>query len=206
MEYRPDNYYLIRNVVTGEGTYFQATEALSYGHNVILYGHLIPWETRIYRGRFEHQGRPNVIPLPSMERGIESLQALAMCLTATGGDTNQGAMPFGKVRIAALPSGHDFSTGPYKRPVPGYPEEPVYAPEREVANMWGGTPYKEASCSVCRGWGRPCQGHTPNRDGLIRFAQKALDLFDNTLVTGRIPRVFLWEYRSWLNKRQAVNG
>lgn len=203
VEYRVNQYYLVRNVVTGEGTYLRCDEALSYGHNTILYGQLIPWEIRIYRGHFEYKGRPTVIPIPGMNRGKASLKALAMCIAATGGDTNQGAMPFGKVRLAQLPPWYDLQSAPYKQPHPEYPEEPVYAPDREVANMWKGTPYKEANCTMCRGWGYPCQGHTVNRDGLVRFARKALDLYDEVLRTGHIPVAFFWEYKEHLRRLMA---
>ena len=202
MDYRVGNLYLVRNVVTGEGTYFECSEVLRPGVNTLMYGHLIPWEIRVYRGRFEYQGRPNVIPLPGMTQGERSLQALTMCIAATGGDTNQGAMPFGKVRLAPVPPWADLQAQPYKRPHPEYPEEPAYGSDREVAAMWGGTPYKEANCRVCRGWGGPCQGHTPNRDGMVNYALKALELYDEVLRSGHIPLSFLHQYRDHLARRQ----
>lgn len=203
MDYRVGAYYLIRNCVTGEGTYFEAAEVLSHGHNTIMYGHLIPWEFRIYRGHFEMKGRPTVIPIPGMNQGLQSLQALAMCLAATEGDTNRGQMPFGKVRIARIPPWYDLSGAPFKRPHPEYPEEPVYAPNRELGNMWGGTPFKEANCPMCQGWGSPCQGHTLNRDGQVRFAIKCLELYDEVLRTGHIPLGFLHEKRTYRARRMA---
>lgn len=202
MDYREGARYLLRNVVTGEGTYFDAEEVLFHRHNTIMYGRLMPWEIHIYRGHFEQRGRPTVIPIPGMNHGRESLMALAMCIAATGGDTNDGAMPFGKHRLAPIPPWVDVGATPYKRPHSDYPEEPVYTYDRETAAMWGGTPFKESNCLVCRGWGGSCQGHTPNRDGLVRAAILALDLFDDVLRQGHIPQDFVNKRQAYLLKRE----
>ena len=205
VDYRVGSRYLIRNVVTGEGTYFDAEEVLSHGHNTIMYGRLVPWEIYIYKGRSEMRGRPTVIPIPGMDYGQRSLNALIMCLKATDADLSGPGLiqSYGKVRIAPVPPWIDVSDAPYKRPHPEYPEEPVYATGREIGAMWGGTPFKESNCQMCRGWGGPtCQGHTPNRDGLVRSAIKALDLFDDVLRLGHVPQSFLHEQRAWLMRRE----
>lgn len=207
MNYAVGKLYLIRNWVTGEGPYFIVREVLQYKAHQIIYGDLTGHNTRIWRGAQEHKGRPTVFPSPNLVTGPgagrNALAALMMCIEHTGGDAGTGR-PFGQVRISALPAGADIQQRPYKQLLSGVVEEPVYAAGRDVANMWGGQPFL-TDCQVCGGWGGPtCQGHNPNRDGQVRFAQKLLDLYADVLRLEHLPRWYINERAAYLNKQAAA--
>lgn len=195
MDYIVGRLYLIRNVATGEGTYCEPHEILDYKGRRILYGEVRSHRVSVQGAIRDRPGRPVAFPLVD-PRGKVEAAALAMCIAETGGDDGTGR-PFGQLRISPLPDGMDARTHQVKLLTPGYTEEePVYATSKQLANAWRGTPFKEADCSVCAGWGGPtCQGHAVNRDGLVAYCGRLIDLYNDVVRLERLPVWFLWQRR-----------
>lgn len=193
LTYRLGQLYLIRNFVTNAGTYFEPREILPYQGHTILFGEVGAYQIRIYRGDQEYVGKPVSFPQLNLERsGKLGLAAMAMLIKETGGDEGTGRL-FGQWRVSELRPGHDAQVGPVKGV--DIEEEPLFSTGKQCGEMWGGTPYKE-------GW----TGRTVNRDGLIRAAQRLVDLFEEALKWGRLPGWFRDQRRAYLNKLNAGNG
>ena len=194
ISYRLGQIYLIRNYVTQAGTYFEPREILPYQGHTILFGEVGAYQIRIYRGGQEYVGKPVAFPQLNLERsGRLGLAVMAMLIKETGGDEGTGR-PFGQWRLSELRPGHDAQVQAVKGVI-GLEEEPLFSTGKQCGEMWGGMPYKE-------GW----TGRTVNRDGLIRAAQRLVDLFEETLKLGRLPVWYRDQKRAYLNRLNAGNG
>lgn len=194
INYRVGHLYLIRNFVTRAGAYFEPLEMLGYQGHTILFGEVRPYQVRTYRGPLESVGKPVAFPQLNLERtGKLGLAAMAVAIKETGGDDGTGRL-FGQWRVSELLPGHDAQTQAVKD-VLDTEEEPLFTTNKQCAEMWGGTPYKE-------GWA----GRSVNRDGLILAARCLVDLYEDVLRLGRLPVWFTDQRRAHLNKLNAGNG
>lgn len=194
ISYRLGHLYLIRNYITRAGAYFEPREILPYQGHTILFGEVRPYQIRIYRGPLEFDGKPVAFPQLSLERsGRHGLAVMAMLIKETGGDDGSGR-PFGQWRVSELYPESDAQVLAIKG-VLDSEEEPLFSTGKQCAEMWNGTPYKT-------GW----TGRTVNRDGLVKAAQRLVDLFEQTLKLGRLPFWFIDQRRAYLNKLTVGNG
>lgn len=194
ISYHLGRLYLIRHYITKAGPYFEPREILSYQGHTILYGEVRNYAIRIYRGSQEIDGKPVAFPQLNFERsGKRGLAVMALVIKETGGDQGTGRM-FGQLRVSELRSDTDAQTQAIKG-ILDVEEEPLFSTGKQCAEMWGGTPYKG-------GW----TGQTVNRDGLIRAAQRLVDLYEDTLKLGRLPVWFRDQRRAYLNRLSAGNG
>ena len=194
INYRLGQTYLMRNCITNAGAYFEPREILEYQGHTILFGEVGAYQIRIYRGDQEYAGRPAAFPQLNLERtGKLGLAAMAMLIKETGGDEGTGRL-FGQWRVSELRPGGDAQVQAVKGVI-DVEEEPLFQTGKQCAEMWGATPYKE-------GW----TGRTVNRDGLIRAAQRLVDLYEDTLKLGRLPIWFRDQRRTYLNHLNTGDG
>lgn len=193
LSYRLGQLYMIRNYITKAGAYFEPREILPYHGHTILFGEVRPYMVRIYRGPLEFDGRPSCFPQLNLERtGRLGVATMAMLIKETGGDDGTGRL-FGQWRVSELRAGTDMQTQAVKG-VLDNEEEPLFTFGKQCAEMWGGIPYKE-------GW----TGKTVNRDGMVRSAQRLVDLYEETLKLRRLPFWFTDQRRAHLNRLNSQN-
>lgn len=187
--YKQDGLYLIRNSVTGQGTYFEVREMLPYMGHKILYGETRSHQTRIFRGIGEWDGKPTCFPVPNFEQtGRVGLAAMACCIRATGGDEGSGRV-LGQWLISELGQ-HDQQSQFVKLGTESpLDEDSVFTFGKWWADVCGGTPWVE-------GW----TGKTVNRDGLIRCARQTMDIYNDVLRLGKLPEWFLHQRRDHFNR------
>ena len=174
IKYQPHNLYLIRNSATNAGSYFKPFEVISYNGHAVVWGEYLQYEIRIGVGPIWVRGKPTGFGQPYLERyGPDAQVLLELLVRRYGGNSNQL-----RNYVSALPPGRDPQTAAVKRPEG--PEELLYALGRIETDLLGGRNWKES-------W----EGRTPNRDGVIHCARRALDLFDDTVRLGHVPQWFI---------------
>ena len=178
IKYERGRLYLLRNTETCAGSYFRPLEVIPYNGHTVLYGELRSYEFRILQGPVAVRSKPTGYSQPTMERyGQRGWDALALLIKKASGAEGASGL-YGRLRVSALPPGRDPQVAPIKHPEG--PEEPLYAPGRVEAGIFGGQNWKES-------W----EGRTPNRDGLIYCSRRMLDLFDDTVRLGQLPLWFI---------------
>lgn len=191
ISYQTGSLYLIRNFVTGEGTYFEPYEVIDRPGGQVVYGATRRHGILVARGADTFDGKPTVFPVPTIT-SKEGIAALAMCIAETGGDDGTKRL-CGQLLISRLPEGADELTRPYKgAPHQGVDEDPVYASNKQLAEYYRATPFVGA-------W----EHGRPNRDGLVAFGIRMLELWTDVLRLGELPEWFRDDRRAMFTAAQG---
>jgi len=179
LDYKIGRLYLVRNTVTGAGSYFRPAEVIPYLGHKVMYGEVLSYEIRLGRGPHEIKSKPHGYGQPNVDHyGQRGWEVLKDLISKIGGE-EQAHGEYGRLRVSELPTDRDPQTQPVK--YPEGPEEPLYSPGGVVARIFGGTNYIQSADE---------REITPNRDGLIWCSRRMLDLFDDTMRLGHIPAWF----------------